>query len=364
MNQVPHRKGSPRAVMAAIAALAVIVAGLVAGCGSSSSDTTSDSTASKEAAANVPKEYDGPAADLPAGFPKPKSTGEDVTIGYLQIYGALPGLAAEQKGAEKVAEELGAKVIVKDAELNPQLQVTEFKQLLAQGVDGIIVYPVVPESLAQPLKAAEAAGIPVVTKAARPDVSKPLMPGIAADLEAPIDRQAFAMAQYAAETQPGAKFGIIGNAAPVAALEYLAERQRYWGEKFGLEFVGQVDAKQDTPSGYGPAVTELIASSPDIEEVWGYNEPLALTASRTLRASGKDEVKVLSAFGASESVLEAVGNGELAMVYAAPWGKGGEELMNGIYDAVTEQHLPLPETVSPLGETVTEENVDSVEPTA
>ncbi|GAB3201445.1 sugar ABC transporter xylitol/D-threitol-binding protein ThpA [Nocardioides hungaricus] len=343
-----------------LATMALTSALALTACGS---DSDAESGAGSGSAEPKPVAYDGPAKDLPENFPVPEATGEQLTIGYLQIYGALPTLAVQQRGAEARAEELGVELIVKDAELNPQKQVTQFDELLAEGVDAIVVYPVVPESLGPALAEAEAAGIPVIATNARPDVSKPLGEGYDADLEAPIDRQAYAMAEYGAKEQPGGSFGIIGNAAPIAALKYMAEREQYWGERFGLEFVGLVDSKEDTAAGYGPAVSELIAKNPDIDQIWVYNDLVALTAATVVKSSGLDDVLIIANSGTGEAVMEAIKAGDIAMSYQVPWAAQGEALINAAYSSVTDQNLPLPETVSLLGTAITADNVDDATPT-
>jgi ribose transport system substrate-binding protein len=339
--------------------VAASIIGLTA-CGSSTETST---TADAAADTPAPTEYDGPAKDLPESFPAPEKKDVHLRVGYLQIYGALPTLAVQQKGAEARAAELGVDLIVKDARLNPQDQVSQFNELLTQNVDAIVVYPVVPESLGPALAAAEKAGIPVISTNARPDVSKPLPQGYSVDLEAPIDREAYAMAEYAAQAQPGAKFGIIGNAAPIEALKYMAAREQYWGERFGLQFAGQVDAKQDTAAGYGPAISELIAKSPDIQQIWVYNDLVALTAATVTRSSGRSDIKILSNSGAGTPVLQAIKAGTVAMTYQLPWAEQGSALIDAAYSSVTGQHQPLPETVSLLGTVITKDNVDSAVPT-
>jgi ribose transport system substrate-binding protein len=345
-----------RFLLASMALTSVLA---VSACGSDSASEPASGGATEP----KPVAYDGPAKDLPENFPVPTSTGEEFTIGYLQIYGALPTLAVQERGAEDRAEELGVELIVKDAELNPQKQVSQFDELLAEGVDAIVVYPVVPESLGPALAEAKAAGIPVIATNARPDVSKPLGEGYDVDLEAPIDREAYAMAEYGAKEQPGGTFGIIGNAAPIAALKYMADREQYWGERFGLDFVGLVDSKEDTAAGYGPAVSELLAKNPDIDQIWVYNDLVALTAATVVKSSGRDDVKIIANSGTGEAVMEAIKAGDIAMSYQVPWAAQGAALVNAAYSSVTDQNLPLPETVSLLGTAITADNVDDATPT-
>ncbi|MCW2852485.1 MAG: hypothetical protein JWM84_2149, partial [Nocardioides sp.] len=144
---------------------------------------------------------------------------------------------------------------------------------------------------------------------------------------------------------------------------YMADREQYWGERFGLDFVGLVDSKEDTAAGYGPAVSELLAKNPDIDQIWVYNDLVALTAATVAKSSGRDDVKIIANSGAGEAVMEAIKSGDIAMSYQVPWAAQGAALVNAAYSSVTDQNLPLPETVSLLGTAITADNVDDATPT-
>lgn len=365
----------------AVLAMLVSAALTITACGGSSdeSSTSGGTSASTEATSEAggaegaenaesvsganESKYSGPQKDLPTAFGEPQKSDGPMTFGYLQIYGSLPVLGTEQEGAEAEAANLGVKLIVKDAQLNPQTQVSQFNQLLAQGVDGIVVYPVVAGSLGPSLDRAEAAGIPVVSTNARPDVTKPLPPGYTADVEQTLDVEAYEMARVMSESNPGAKFGIIGLGLPVEALKYLAARQQFWGEHFGLEYVGTSDAKQDTPTAYGPAASELLSKASDIEQIFTYNDAVALTASTVARSSGKSEIEIAGGSGTEEAALKAIEAGQITMSYQMPWAETGAQMIKGAYDYATKQHLPLPETVGLRGTVITQENAGEVEPT-
>jgi ribose transport system substrate-binding protein len=344
--------------------LAILGVAAFVGCGGSDEDPGSPSASAEKAASTAPAEYSGVQKDLPRSFPMPeRKPGETLTFGYLQIYGALPVLAVEQRGAAEQAEQFGVDLIVKDAQLNPQTQVSQFNQMLAQGVDAIVVYPVVPESLGPSLAKAKAAGIPVISTNARPDVSQPMPKGYTADVEQTLDHEAYSMAKAMSEAQPGAKFGIIGLALPVQALKYLAAQQKHWGEEFGLEFAGQVDAEQDTPTAYGPAVNELLSKAPDIQQIFTFNDAVALTASTVTRSSGKTDVKIASASGTEKAALEAIEAGRVEMSYQMPWAETGAQMIVGAYNAATDQNLPLTKTVGLRGTVITKANADESQPT-
>ena len=340
--------------VAGSSALAIGCAVAIGACGTSS--RTSTSTGASATAAADPTSYNGPTANLPATVPVPTKTGKKVKIGYLQITSAQPTLALEEQGAVKRAAELGAQLIVKDAQLSPVTQVAQFQQLLEQGVQAIIVYPVVPASLQPQLAAAAKAGVKVIGDSARPDVTQPLLGGYTADLEEPNDLAAFSMAQTAAKLQPNAQFGVIGTALPIPVLKYLVSRERYWGQRFGLKLVGEADAKQDTAAGYGTAINQLLSNNPGIKQIWTYDEPQALTAATITRSSGRQVHVFTTNVLGDKPLTAAIDGGGVTMAYQGHWADQGTQMLNAAYDAATNQHLPLPKTIVVPGTVVTKAN--------
>jgi ribose transport system substrate-binding protein len=353
--------------------LAVGMAALVlSACGSSSDSSSSSSaenstaaettTGGEETGGTAPSSYEGVDSELPSSFPKPEEkAGTSFKVGFLQIIGAIPVLATEQAGVEKEVANFGGEVIVKDAELDLQKQAAGFEQLLSQGVDAIVVYPVVPKTLLPQLEKAKAAGIPVISTDARPDPTKPLPKGYVADVEQSLDYEAYELTKALSEKEPGASFAIMGLAAPVEALQYLAARQQYWGEQFGLKYEGLVDAKQDQPAAYAAAATAILGKYPDVQAIMTYNDLAALSTYTAARTAGK-ELLITGAQGGDEAAVEAIAAGTLFATYSPPWEETGAEMVRGAYSEVTEQNLPLPETVTLKGTLVTQENADEFEP--
>ncbi len=354
--------------------LVVALALTVAACGSSSS---SDSTASGGETTGSPPEtattaetaespYDGAEVKFYESFAVPqKKPGTSFKVGYLQIIGAVPILATIENGAIAEAERLGGSIISVDAELDPQKQAAGFEQLLAQNVDAIVGYPVVAKALAPQLAKAEAAGVPVITTASQADPTKPLEKGILADVSNGYDLVAYENMKALSEEEPGGKFVTMGLAAPVESLQYYVERFQYWGEQFGLEYLGRLDTKEDNPEAYAAAASAILSKYPEATMVATYSDLAGLSTSTVVQQSGR-KVLIAAGNGASEADIEAVKAGAIFSVYAPPWHGFGEEMIRGAYNAVTEQGLPLPErTLSPLpehGVLVTADNADEVEP--
>jgi ribose transport system substrate-binding protein len=367
-----HGRWGAIVAAAMMLALAVLV---LSACGSSSSSSTSSSAAedtqseaeTTPTAAAPETSYAGPEAKFFEPFPTPKEkAGTAFKVGYLQVYGAIPQLASEESGAAKAAQELGGSLVGVDAELDIQKQAAGFEQLLAQNVDAIVGAPVVAKALAPQLAKAEAAGIPVITTASQPGPDKALAKGIMADVSEGYDLMAYENMKALAAEEPGGRFVTMGLAAPVEALEYYVGRAKYWGEKFGLTYEGEIDTKEDNPEAFATAANAILGKYPEATMIVTYDDLAGLSTSTVAQQAGR-EVLISGGTGGSAVDIEAVKAGKLFSVYFVPWQGIGEEMVRGAYNAVSGQGLPLAErTVSPQypdGVLVTAANADEVEPT-
>jgi ribose transport system substrate-binding protein len=366
----------------ALAVLAVMAL-VIAGCGSSGSSSSSASTTSSEGSAGseetenassdessgeesgeegagaIPA-YNGPEAKLPSEYEVAKEKLANCSIGYQNISGAISSLAAEQEAAEEEAANLGCKITALDDQLNPTTQVNNFEQLLTQKVSAIVVYPIVPSALAPSLGKAEAASIPVISDTTPPQVTTPLPKGYVSRVQQGWDKVAYLRAKYVAEEDPGAEFVIMGLAAPVESLEYLGERTKYWAEKFGLKFAGQIDAQEDTPASASTAMSGIVGKYPNAGAIFAYNDNAAVAASTVAKAS-QSSATICGANGQKEA-FQAIESGAMACTVWIDFDELGKQLVRGVYDAAAEPETKLPETVVVPVEIVDSENVGSLEP--
>ena len=326
------------------------------------SQTTAASEGSGSEAPEPDPEYNGPDKKYFGKLPAPEQkSGLTFTAGYLQIFGGQPVLKSMQEAVESEVSALGGKTIVKDAELNPQKQVSEFEELIAQKVDVILAYPVVVSALGPSLAKAKAAGIPVIATDTPPDMEEGLNPAFVTDIGQSFDYACYSTVKEMANLHPGGTFAIMGTALPVSSLIYMVERMKYWGEKLGLKFVGESDAQEDTPAGYGPAISAILAKNPDVEMIFTYNDESALAAATTARSQGKTEIAIADPNDGQTIAEEGIRSGQLAVVYRTPWEEIGEQMAIAGYDVLTKQNLPLPKQVNLVSSVVTKENVDSIE---
>jgi ribose transport system substrate-binding protein len=359
---MPTAKGSLRRILL-VAAAAVTVVSLAA-CGSSSttSTPTTASTSSTPAASSTNLPYNGPEKGLPTSYGTVlRKPGTHCVIGYQDLYAEQLSLSAQTAGAEKEAARLGCAIDLLNDNLSLTTQVSDFADLLAKKVSAIVVYPLVPSGLQPSINQAKAAHIPVIAQQVPVDPGQPTPSGYATSILQGFDFSAYSRAKNIAAADPGASFVVQGLAAPVAALEYLAVREKYWGEKFGLKFLGEVDNQTDTPAGYIAAMTGIVAKYPTVKAVMCYTDDCSVADAGVVKSSGKSGI-LLSAQTGSPSAYAAIKAGTVFDTYQPDWQAVGQLSVDAAYDLITKQNLPLPKITVVKWTVIDKSNVDSNTP--
>lgn len=339
--------------VAALAAAAVSIT--LVGCSGTPDSPSEESTGG---GGIVELTYDGPEASAARLIEPPSDPEDGLQIGYLQIYSGVSTLVATQDAMKEAVEELGGELFIKDANLNPQNQVSQFNELISQGVDAIVVFPVDPAALAPALEAAAEAGIPVIAQNATVVASDPLPEGYATTINEALDTAAFAIAENAAHQKPGGSVVVMGTALPIPTVQYQVKQLNEWSERFGLDVLGQVDNQQDNPGGYSQAATTMAAKFPNTDFVFAYNDPYALTTAQVLASSNLTDIKVSMPIGGAAEGFDAIRAGKINASYAIPWRGIGVQSIYAAYRAVAGEKLP--QVVVPEGILVTADNVDDV----
>ncbi|MCD6728334.1 MAG: sugar ABC transporter substrate-binding protein [Solirubrobacteraceae bacterium] len=348
----------------AMAMLATAMA--LAGCGGSAdsskteASTTAGSTTEASATTELVKPYDGFEKEYPDSFPTPsKAEGKQFTIGCQNPVGTGNETTTTFcKGVEAQAKALGMGYIGLVDGLDIDKQVTNFNQLLAQNVDAIVLYPLAPDALRASLNKAKSQNVPVVgfdvtfTKDAD-------APGYLAQVWQGRDHQAYESVAYMAKLAPNGKVGLIGIGAPVPALKYLIERQRFWAEQLGLEVVGEQDNTSDDVAGGSKAMTGLLGRFGDIDGVIGYNDESAVGAYTAARGQGREDVKIIAING-SDLGLTALRAGRISAVVQVDAANQGAQAAVAAYNQLTKQSLPLPNVVLRSPQLITKDNLGSV----
>jgi ABC-type sugar transport system substrate-binding protein len=313
-------------------------------------------TAAALAAGGI-KPYSGFEKAYPAAFHVPKKVaGKQYTIGCQNPVN--PGnetTAVFCKGVQAEAAALGMKYIGLDDNLSVSKQVSNFNQLLAQGANAIVLYPLAPNSLRASLSKAKKQGVVVVglnvtfTKSAK-------APGYDAQVWEGRDREAYLSVAEMARLAPGGKIAIIGIGIPVPALKYLVQRYRFWAQKFGLHIIGEQDNPSDDITGGQQAMTGLLGKFGSIDGVLAYNDPSAVGAYTAARNEGRSGIKIIGINGSSLGISALKAKHVSAIVQVDAVNQGGQAAA-AAYDVLTKQGLPLPKTVVRPARLLTQGNV-------
>ena len=342
------------------AAATLLLAGpLLAACSSTTSSGGTGNANPTAASSAAAVKYDGAEAGIGHTFGDLHAS-KGLTIGWLSPNEKIPALAQLQKGITALVQKAGGTVVAKDCQLDYNLQVNQFQELIARKVDGIIVYPLNPDALGPQLAAAKKAGIPVVAINTPIEGGQPLSPGYVANVLQGFDTAAYNRAKYVASVAPGSSYGLIGLSIPVGTLKYYMTRQKYWADKFGLKFLGQEDSKTDDPTGGADAMTGLVGRNPKVQVVFAYNDPAARGAAGAARSAGKS-IRVLGSDASDQATMDAVSSGQLFASYHVDQYTEGYQSALAVYDVASGGKLTK-DTVVTSGIMITKDNAGEVQP--
>ncbi|CAN5560961.1 ABC transporter substrate-binding protein [soil metagenome] len=250
--------------------------------------------------------YDGEARDL-----------SDLTVGFSQSEAENnPFRIAETQSIEQTAEELGVgELLTTNANSDLATQVSDIQDLLAQGVDLLIVAPLNSEGLEPALNQAKDQGVPVIT------IDRELTSTPCEDFVTFIGSDFLDQGERAADQMIEATGGEATIAILVGSPGNLVTTARTDGfvqsvdELDGMEIVAQ-QTGNFTREGGQEVTAQLIQANPDINAIYAENDEMALGALQALRDAGKipgEDVMIVSIDGTQEAV-QAVVDGEIYAV--------------------------------------------------
>lgn len=315
--------------------------------------------ASEDVTFGVPEGYDGPEAELPTEYPEPDSC-EGFTIGWQNPLAANESLRAQQDGVETGVEQLGGETIVLDDEVDPDKQVSNMQQLLAQEVDAIGFFPLDPEAIDPILRRTDEQGVPVVAVERNTDPEGDLG-GVDTQILQGRDIQAFNQAGYMAEVAPGASIAVFGFAVPVPSLTFWEERVQFWAGEDGLDVVAFEENQTDDAAGGEQIGNAAITANPDLEGIIAYNDPTAIGAGLAARAAGASDLTIAGLNG-GEDGLDAVRDGRFATTVQLDSVGMGVQAANALCALAADPNADLPQSiVRPPTNPITQENIDTAQ---
>jgi ribose transport system substrate-binding protein len=318
------------------------------------------STNAAAAAASLVNPYPGFERAYAKAFHVPTAvSGKHYTIGCQNPVG--PGNETTKTFCDGVAAEASAlkmRYIGLDDGLNLDKQVSNFNQLLAQGANATVIYPMAPDALRASLAKAKKQGVAVVglnvtfTKSAK-------AAGYATQVWEGRDTEAYLSVAEMAKLVPHGKVVIVGIGAPVPSIRYLTQRYRFWAKKFGLTILGEGDNATDDIPGGNKAMAGLLGKYSKIDGVLAYNDESAVGSYTAARTAGRTGIKFIGINGSSLG-LSALRAGHISAVVQVDAVGQGAQAAAAAYDTLTKQGGPLPNVVVRAPQLITTANIGSV----
>jgi ABC-type sugar transport system substrate-binding protein len=295
------KSGRAAAVMALFVAALLLAA--CGGGGSSSSASSSESTSEASESTSEASESTGESSEsggVKIGF----DSYADPSDGYTQAW---------QAGLECFAEENGDEVISVYSNVDLNKQITDVKTLLAQGVNGIFLYPLDTAALTPTFHEAAQQGVAVLSmNGPAPD---------AVNFDVNENRQALGgyTVKIAQEVVPSGGKAVIVGGPPQA----LAVQQQILGftkaaEEAGIEILGRIDNAGSSATSQiqqGQVIgNELLSKYPEANIIYTLTPDQALGASVAAEGHGKKIGDNFAIVGSSinEAAAKAVEAGKIS----------------------------------------------------
>lgn len=267
------------------------------------------------------------------------AAGEDddtVTIGLAVANQQADFFNQIRQAVEAEADGQDVEVIVADAKGDSDTQVSQIQDFITQGVDAIIYIPAGATAATVPMRAADDAGIPVVTVDRNPEGA----PGdtfIATDSVAAAEALGdFVIDQTGGEGAVGVIQGQVGTTPEI-------DRDTGFSKALesspGLtEVARQASSQWAQDEGFDIA-TDMLQAHPEITVLFGRADALALGAATAARSAGRDDILVVG-FDGDVAGLEAVQDGTLAATITQPTQAMGKLALESAVKLANGDELP------------------------
>lgn len=277
-----------------------------------------------------------------------------LTIGLSMNTLNNPFFVDVKKGAEAGAKEIGAKLIVTDAQNDSNKQLTDIENILQKNPDLIIIDPTDSDAIISGIEAANSKDVPVIT----------------------IDRQANGGNVIAHIGFDAIKSGGIAG-------EYIAKEINGKGKVVEIQGILGTNVAQDRSKGFNDEIAKheditivakqsanfdrseamsvmenILQANPEIDAVYAANDEMALGALEAIVASGRMDDIVLIGCDSIDPAIEKIKEGQLNATISEPpfyLGKTSVEMAKKYLDGEKlDESIILDSTL------VTKDNVDEI----
>ena len=237
------------------------------------------------------------------------STAAGKKVGF-SVYDMQYGFFQQmEKGTKTGVEKLGYQYILHDQKSDETQMISGCQDLITQGIAALIISPNKPEALPPIVKAAHAAGIPVIVD----DIG-----GGGSDYDALIVSDCFGGGKIAGEyalkvlkSKKGAKKAAIIKCEPSAVFAIRrGEGFKSVMTKAGYTIVSELSGHSRPEEGY-KIMKDVITAHPDVQVVFCENDPMGAAAAQAAVDAGRKDILIIG-FNADEIALKAIKQGTMA----------------------------------------------------
>lgn len=240
------------------------------------------------------------------------SVAADKTIGVALASDTNPFYIAMLKGIRARAEKLGYKISVVNAEEDIAKQLNGINDLIAKGVDGILISPIDAKALCSAYDKAKASNIPMMS-IARGSACKSQLLHVGLD-EVKIGGE---IAAWTAK-KIGGKGKVAMLSGPAGAQAFINFAKGYAAEMAkhpGIQIVFRREMLLTRENGLKNAEDALVAHS-DLKAIYGANDELGMGAAQAVAAAGLTKKIIVTGMNGIPPAVAAVNRGFMDLTVA------------------------------------------------
>lgn len=251
---------------------------------------------------------------------EPEATPEETeakvwTIGVVQMTQDIPVQIAMNGGMDEKAAELGnVKIVALNGNMDVATQLNAIENFIQQKVDAIILNPADADSIVNGVKAANAAGIPVLTFDTNANGGE-----IVSFIEANNGQAGKLVGEYMAWRLEGkGKVAILD----LPSVSCVRVRTDNWYEVMkaypDIEVV-QTEIAASVPDGLKMA-ENILQAHPDLDAFFAINDPGGLGAAQAIKAAGLSDKIFVGAVDGDPKAVEMIAAGDIYGITVAQFG--------------------------------------------
>lgn len=239
---------------------------------------------------------------------------ENCKVGVAMYTLNAPYFAAQVEAAADQARKAGCEVFTADGQNDMGKQISDVEDMVARGINLLILNPRDPEGLVPTANAATAAGVKVVVM----DSSISTRADVITQVRSSNDQNGYLVGQWLAKEMQGQPLRIIllsgaqGNEVGwdrrLGVFKGLVEGQLVNEGRVSFEVLGQGWGGWSHEGGL-TAAEDLLQAHPDANVILGENDSMVLGAMKALEASGREGVLLLAAADGQKEALALIKEG-------------------------------------------------------